>query len=89
MLLWSILATIPGLFIPFVILGAWIFQIWSTYRMGKALNLPNTWLWVVGTMIPLVGLIVLLIMNGKATEKLRKAGIPVGLMGAKMSALTD
>jgi hypothetical protein len=40
-------------------------------------------------MIPLFGLIVLLTVNRKATGRLRAAGVPVGLMGAKMSALTD
>lgn len=34
------------------------------------------------TLIPLVGLIVLLIINGKATNVLRQNGIRVGLMGA-------
>jgi hypothetical protein len=34
------------------------------------------------TLVPLVGLIVLLIINGKATNTLRRHGIRVGLMGA-------
>ncbi len=34
------------------------------------------------TLIPLLGLIVLLIVNGKATTTLRAHGIKVGLMGA-------
>ena len=34
------------------------------------------------TLIPLVGLIVLLIINGKATNVLRHHGVRVGLMGA-------
>lgn len=39
------------------------------------------------TFIPLVGLIVLLIVNGKATNVLRQNGITVGLMGAKSSQI--
>src|SRR5262249_41671399 len=35
------------------------------------------------TLVPLVGLIVLLIINSKATNALRQYGIKVGLMGAK------
>ncbi len=35
------------------------------------------------TLIPLIGLIVLLIVNGKATSILRENGIEVGLLGAK------
>jgi len=36
------------------------------------------------TLVPCVGLIVLLIVNGKATAILKKNGIAVGLLGAKM-----
>jgi hypothetical protein len=39
------------------------------------------------TLIPVVGLIVLLIVNGKATSLLRDDGIHVGLLGARMSDL--
>lgn len=35
------------------------------------------------TLVPLVGLIVLLVVNGKATRILRAHGIPVGLLGAR------
>lgn len=37
--------------------------------------------------VPCVGLIVLLIINGKATSVLRAKGIKVGLFGANMSSL--
>ncbi len=36
------------------------------------------------TLIPLIGLVVLLIINGKATKVLRQNGIKVGLLGAKV-----
>jgi len=39
------------------------------------------------TLIPLIGLIVLLIINGKATNLLRAHGIHVGLMGARASEI--
>lgn len=35
------------------------------------------------TLIPLIGLLVLLIVNGKATQTLKDNGISVGLLGAK------
>jgi hypothetical protein len=35
--------------------------------------------------VPCLGLIVLLVVNGKATKTLQEAGIRVGLMGADMS----
>lgn len=37
------------------------------------------------TLIPLVGLIVLLVINGKATRELRQHGIKVGFMGANLN----
>jgi hypothetical protein len=39
------------------------------------------------TLIPLVGLIILLIVNGRATSVLRQHGIHVGLMGANKSQI--
>jgi hypothetical protein len=39
------------------------------------------------TLIPVVGLIVLLIINSKATNALRQHGIKVGLMGARTSQI--
>ena len=42
---------------------------------------------VILTLVPLVGLIVLLAINGKATGVLKQHGIHVGLLGARMSDL--
>jgi hypothetical protein len=39
------------------------------------------------TLIPCIGLIVLLVINGKATGVLRKNGINVGLLGANVSQI--
>ena len=39
------------------------------------------------TLIPIIGLIVLLIINGKATSVLRAHDIPVGFLGADLSKL--
>jgi hypothetical protein len=41
------------------------------------------------TLIPIVGLIVLLIVNGKATSILRAHGIKVGLLGADPRQIPD
>jgi hypothetical protein len=38
-------------------------------------------------LLPLIGLIVLLIVNGKATSVLKQNGIRVGLMGANLSKI--
>jgi hypothetical protein len=39
------------------------------------------------TLAPCIGLIVLLLVNGKATNTLRQNGIKVGLMGANLSSI--
>lgn len=41
------------------------------------------------TLIPVVGLIVLLVVNGKATKVLKQNGVQVGLLGARMSTLPE
>lgn len=40
----------------------------------------------IGLLVPIVGLIVLLVVNGKATRLLRDSGYRVGLLGAKPTA---
>jgi len=39
------------------------------------------------TLIPCIGLIVLLVVNGKATGILKQNGIKVGLLGANLSQI--
>lgn len=39
------------------------------------------------TLVPLLGLIVLLIVNGKATSTLKSHGIAVGILGADMNVI--
>ena len=39
------------------------------------------------TLVPILNLIILLVINGRATNLLRKHGIKVGLMGAKASQI--
>ncbi|HEX7813612.1 hypothetical protein [Dyella sp.] len=40
-------------------------------------------LWMILLFLPLIGLLLLLILNGRATRYLRDAGYSVGLMGAR------
>lgn len=53
----------------------------------KVYSLPVGILMAIITLIPLVGLITLLIINGKATSMLQMRGVSVGLLGARMSDL--
>jgi hypothetical protein len=71
-----------GVFATLVTAAVFVFML--------ALSLYNTATGValgVLTLVPLVGLIVLLIINGKATNVLRDHGIRVGLMGARLSQI--
>lgn len=52
-------------------------------------NVLFTILFVLLLFIPLLGLIALLIVNQKATSILNKAGVKVGLLGAKASTLPE
>jgi len=51
----------------------------EVYSVGRGILLG------VGTMIPCVGLFVLLHVNQKAVQVLREAGVSVGLLGARTS----
>lgn len=93
MLLLSILASLVGnglmrtdalvgmILIP-VALGIAAFSIWCVYRLCKALALGPV-LWILAMFIPLVNLICLVILNGRATAYLKSQGVKVGLLGAK------
>ncbi|MEW4570785.1 hypothetical protein AB1L88_23205 [Tautonia sp. JC769] len=41
----------------------------------------------IGALLPLIGLIILLMVNGKATRILKENGIHVGLLGANLSQI--
>jgi hypothetical protein len=57
----------------------------QAFRTAKALGSRVGLLWAIAMVIPLVNLITLLALSSKATRACRKAGIPVGLLGPKMS----
>ncbi len=52
------------------------------HRLATSLNMVPAIAWVFLSMLPYVGVIALLIVNGKATRFLRSKSIRVGLMGA-------
>ncbi len=88
-LLWGIVAlmflslfanALPILFLPLIVI-----QVLLIYRLGKALGLPSLWLWTIGCLVPYLGILVLLLLNQKATTTLRSAGFKVGFMGAKIA----
>jgi hypothetical protein len=67
-----------------------IFQFVAVVRLARALGEGwATIIYVVGQCIPCVSLILLLFVNGRATSRLKDAGIRVGLMGANANDVAN
>jgi hypothetical protein len=72
-----------GILFSLIVLGAAITGAVFVFMLSIAIYSTGLGIFLgILTLIPLVGLIVLLIVNGKATKILREHGIRVGLMGA-------
>ncbi len=57
----------------------------SVYRLAKLLAASAPVMWAIGTFIPnIIGVIVLMVISGRASTFLQKAGIKVGLFGASV-----
>lgn len=84
-IMWMILISLVAMFIPFATIVTGIIQIYFIYKLATALRSSAAWVYIILAFIPFVGLIALLILNGKATKKLKENGIKVGLMGARMA----
>lgn len=65
------------------------FMVFAGYRLATALGMSteSTVLFLIAMLIPFLGLVCLLVLNARATRALRKAGVRVGLLGAKGSDL--
>jgi hypothetical protein len=64
----------------------------ALFVFAMALRVYNTALGIlfgIGALMPYVGLIVLLVVNGKATKILQANGYKVGLLGAKLSDVPE
>ena len=86
-ILWMILISIPATFIPFATLVTGVIQIYFIVKLAKAVGSSMAWLYAVLAFLPLIGLIALLRLNGKATKILKDNGVAVGLMGANSDDL--
>ena len=69
---------IAGIIAPFFI-----------YKVAVSLKLKAPWIYAVIVVVPLVGLGVLLGLNGQATAALTAQGIRVGLFGADQQAIEN
>jgi hypothetical protein len=80
----SPLIAVPGLLLLASSLGGLVFLIMLTYRLSGAVLAI-----VVGLcfLIPLVGLLLMVLMSGKASRILKKAGFKIGLLGADIGEI--
>ena len=80
---------VPLQFRPIFGIGFWVASIAATvFVFLLAMKIYSTGMGIflgILTLIPCLGLIVLLMVNGKATGVLKENGIKVGLLGAKLS----
>ena len=83
--LWMLVISLVASFIPFATIVTGCIQVYFIYKLAVALRSSTAWVYTILVFIPLVGLIALLVINGKATKKLQEHGIRVGLMGARMA----
>lgn len=70
-----------------VILVTLAFMLYAVYRVAGSLGFSTASkvLLLIAMVIPLVNLITLLVLNGKATNHLRDAGVRIGFFGADLS----
>jgi hypothetical protein len=86
-IIWMILISLVAMFIPGATIVTGILQIYFIYKLAKAVRSSVAWLYIILAFIPLIGLLALLHINGKASRTLQANGIRVGLMGAKRADL--
>jgi hypothetical protein len=86
-IIWLILFSLLVFVFPLGWIVIALVQIVFVYQLAQSLKLSAPWLWCVGMTIPLVSLILLLHLNGKATTAIRGKGVTVGLMGANKAQL--
>ncbi|MEI6654184.1 MAG: hypothetical protein WCP45_05395 [Verrucomicrobiota bacterium] len=81
-------STLAPMLLGIYILGVIIFGAVAIYRLTAILKGHIVAvIYMLGLLIPLLGLLLLLSINGRATKELRKAGIKVGLMGANVESI--
>ena len=87
MILWMILASLAAFFFPPAMIVVNLIQIYFIFKLAQAVRSPSAWIYIVLSCLPLISLIALLYINGKATKVLKENEIKVGLMGADPSDL--
>jgi len=84
-IMWMILISLVAMFIPYATLVTGVIQIYFIYKLAVAVRSSAAWAYIIVVFIPLIGLLGLLHINGRATKALQTKGIKVGLIGARMA----
>jgi len=84
-LIWMIPISFATILIPLASLVVGIIQLYFIYRLSIAVRSKVEVLYIILAFLPLLGLLGLLHLNGKANRRLQTNGIKVGLLGARMS----
>ena len=69
------------------LLGLVVYFFILIYRLAKALKKKTSFLYAIGMIIPLVNLLILVSLLGRATKVLKSGGLKVGLMGCSKGEL--
>jgi len=96
-LLWGVLLNIaitvgirfePLLVIPGLVVVLGLIVVLANLSRSIGYGVVTRILLCLGLFIPIVSLLILLTVNGRATKILKSNGIPVGLMGARANCVT-
>ena len=87
-ILWLLVASMVAhvVFQPATILTGALSVVF-VFKLAKAARSKAAWFWAVLALLPILCLIALLVVNGRATRILRAAGLKVGVMGADKQQL--
>lgn len=97
-LLWGVLLNIaitvgirfePLLLFPGLVIVLALIVVLANLSKSIGYGFATRILLCLGLFIPIVSLLILLTVNGRATKILKSNGIPVGLMGARANSITS
>jgi hypothetical protein len=72
-----------------LLLANGVFSCWCMFKLLKAVRMPVALilLFSIGLFVPGLSILVLMLVVGRATRALQKAGVRVGLLGANLAAV--
>jgi len=86
-IIWLVIASLLEFVLPIVFIILLLFKIIYVYCFIDELKLKDSWLWLVFLVVPLINIIMLLMLNSKATAAIKSKGVKVGIMGANKAQL--